>query len=93
MLIVALVAIIGIVGAYAISPYFTSSTVNETLPNSAIPLKMEDTTMMDDTVIQTYEGTFVGVGDGIHDAQGMVRTIPLNDGNTILRLENFKATN
>lgn len=107
LIIVALVAIIGIGGiggAYAISPYFTSSTVNEVLPNSAIPLKMEDTTimkdepmmenepMMEDMIIQTYGGTFVGVGDGIHDAQGIVRTIPLNDGN-VLRLENFKATN
>lgn len=104
LIIVALVAIIGIGGAYAISPYFTSSTVNEVLPNSAIPLKMEDTTimkdepmmenepMMEDMMIQTYGGTFVGVGDGIHDAQGIVRTIPLNDGN-VLRLENFKATN
>ncbi|MEC4848793.1 MAG: DM13 domain-containing protein [Nitrosarchaeum sp.] len=105
LIIVALVAIIGIGGAYAISPYFTSSTVNEALPNSAIPLKMEDTPimkdepmmenepMMEDMMIQTYGGTFVGVGDGIHDAQGIVRTIPLNDGNNVLRLENFKATN
>ena len=99
LIIVALVAIIGIGVAYAISPYFTSSTINEALPNSAIPLKIEDTTMMKDESmmkdmkIQTYVGTFVGVGDGIHDAQGMVRTIPLNDGNNVLRLENFKATN
>lgn len=105
LIIVVLVAIIGIGVTYAISPYFTSSTVNEVLPNSAIPLKMEDTTMMkdesmmkdeptiEDMIIQTYGGTFVGVGDGIHDAQGMVRTIPLNDGNNVLRLENFKATN
>ncbi len=99
LIIVALVAIIGIGVAYAISPYFASSTVNEVLPNSAIPLKMEDTTIMKDEPImedmqmQTYAGTFVGVGDGIHDAQGMVRTIPLNDGTNVLRLENFKATN
>ena len=98
LIIIALVAIIGMGVAYAISPYFTSSTVNETLPNSAIPLKMEDTTMKDesmmkDVIIQTYAGTFVGVDDGIHDAQGTVRTIPLNDGNNVLRLENFKATN
>lgn len=105
LIIIALVAIIGIGVAYAISSYFTSSIVNEILPNSTIPLKMEDTTMMkdefmmenepmmEDMKIQTYVGVFVGVGNGIHDAQGIVRTIPLNDGNNVLRLENFKATN
>lgn len=99
LLVIAIVAIIGIGGAYAISPYFTNSTADEAIPNSAIPLKMDDTTMMEDepmmegNAIQTYSGTFVGVGDGIHDAEGMVRTIPLDDGNNVLRLENFKATN
>jgi hypothetical protein len=93
LLIIAIVAIIGVGAAYAISPYFTNSTVNEALPNSTTPLTMEDESMMEDIARQTYEGTFVGVGDGIHDAQGMVRTISLNDGNNVLRLENFKATN
>lgn len=99
LLVIAIVAIIGMGVAYAISPYFTNSTVDEALPNTAIPLKMEDITimkdkpMMEDITIQTYAGTFVGVGDGIHDAQGMVRTISLDDGNNVLRLENFKATN
>nr|MDQ3883616.1 DM13 domain-containing protein [Thermoproteota archaeon] len=40
-----------------------------------------------------YTGTFVGVNDGIHNAEGMARVIPLDDGSMILRLENFKATN
>jgi hypothetical protein len=44
-------------------------------------------------IIQIYTGTFVGVGDGIHDAQGMTRVIPLDNGNNVLRLEDFKATN
>ena len=92
LLVVAIVAIIGMGVAYAISPYFTNSTVDEALPNSAIP-KLDDEPMMEDTTIETYAGTFVGVGDGIHDAQGTVRTISLDYGNNILRLENFKATN
>jgi len=92
LLVVAIVAIIGMGVAYAISPYFTNSTVDEALPNSAIP-KLDDEPMMEDTAIETYAGTFVGVGDGIHDAQGTVRTIPLDHGNNVLRLENFKATN
>ncbi|MCH9657590.1 DM13 domain-containing protein [archaeon] len=41
----------------------------------------------------SYAGTFVGVGDGIHDAQGSAYTIPLEDGTEVLRLENFKSTN
>jgi hypothetical protein len=38
-------------------------------------------------------GEFVGVNDGIHNAEGMAKVIPLDDGSMILRLENFKATN
>ena len=43
--------------------------------------------------LMTYSGTFVGTGDGIHDAQGDAYTIPLEDGSTVLRLENFQSTN
>jgi len=43
--------------------------------------------------LMTYSGTFVGVGDGIHDAQGTAKTIPLENGNNVLRLEDFKSTN
>ena len=41
----------------------------------------------------TYSGTFVGVNDGIHNAEGMAKVIRLDDASMILRLENFKATN
>jgi len=91
-LVIVIVAIIGMGGIYAISPYFTNSTIDEALPNSVIRSMMEEP-MMEDNIILTYSGTFVGVGDGIHDAQGMVRTISVSDGNNVLRLENFKATN
>jgi hypothetical protein len=40
-----------------------------------------------------FAGTFVGVNDGIHNAEGMAKVIRLDDSNMILRLENFKATN
>ena len=135
------------VAAYALSPYFTESSVDEALPTGAItqPIKdstsvvmeksdepmmdekmmmddemmmdetvmddemmmdetvmdetvmddemMMDETMMDETIPMTYAGTFIGVGDGIHDAQGDAYTIPLEDGSNVLRLENFKSTN
>ena len=54
---------------------------------------MEEETMMEETVSISYAGTFIGVGDGIHDAQGDAYTIPLEDGSNVLRLENFQSTN
>ena len=38
-------------------------------------------------------GSFVGVGDGIHNAEGIAKVIPLGDGSNILRLENLQVTN
>lgn len=37
-------------------------------------------------------GNFVGVGDGIHDASGVAKVIATN-GNSALRLEDFRSTN
>ena len=37
--------------------------------------------------------SFIGAGDGFHNAEGLVKVIPLGDRTTILRLENFKSTN
>jgi hypothetical protein len=38
-------------------------------------------------------GSFVGVGDGIHNAEGTTKVFLLQDGNSILRLENLHVTN
>jgi len=54
---------------------------------------MMEETMMEETIPISYAGTFVGIGDGIHDAQGNTYTVPLESGNDVLRLENFKSTN
>jgi Electron transfer DM13 len=41
-----------------------------------------------------YVGEFVGVNDGIHNAEGQVKVLKLNDSATnFLRLEDFQATN
>lgn len=40
-----------------------------------------------------YSGAFVGVNDGIHNAEGQVVVFQLGDGSSILRLEDFKSTN
>ena len=106
ILIAITVVIVGGISAYAVSPYFTESTIDEALPSGAIiPTKSSDTMMeeemMEDTMMEeemrqtpiTYAGTFVGVGDGIHDAQGETYTISLDDGSNVLRLENFQSTN
>jgi hypothetical protein len=38
-------------------------------------------------------GSFVGVGDGIHDAQGVAKVIPIEGGGNVLRLEDLVVTN
>jgi hypothetical protein len=38
-------------------------------------------------------GSFVGVGDGIHDAEGIAKIIPIEDGGNVLRLEDLVVTN
>ncbi len=37
--------------------------------------------------------TFVGVNDGVHNAEGLAKIIPLSNNSNILRLENLKVTN
>ena len=46
-----------------------------------------------DTSRNMLLGKFIGVNDGIHNAEGVAKVIALDDGTSILRLENFKATN
>jgi len=38
-------------------------------------------------------GSFVGAGDGIHDAQGIAKVIPIEGGGNVLRLEDLEVTN
>jgi hypothetical protein len=38
-------------------------------------------------------GSFVGVGDGIHDAHGIAKVIPIESGSNVLRLEDLVVTN
>ena len=140
-------------GIYAISPLFTSNTVNEPLPTTAagvnkntalhdyqkfismndqdrsnaakqmsqreknivmigasqINKTINESAITTDTIKQRQQqqqqksnattarsiltGSFIGAGDGFHNAEGLVRVIPLEDESTILRLENFKSTN
>lgn len=90
---IAAALVIAGIAAYAVSPYFTESTVNEELPDNIarqadVPDGMEPEPMPAD-----YMGTFVGVNDGIHNAEGMASVLSLDDGSQILRLEDFYSTN
>ena len=38
-------------------------------------------------------GDFMGVNDGIHNAEGKVKILRLSDGSQIVRLEDFRSTN
>ena len=71
------IVVIGIVG-YTAGPLFFDVTVNEEMPIASLAIPM---------------GSFVGVGDGIHDTQGDVLIIESDDGSRFLRFENFKASN
>lgn len=84
--ILAGVLVVAGIASYALSPYLLESEIHEDLP---------DGIMSDDTgdVLQTYGGTFVGVNDGIHNAEGVARVLPQSDGSHVLRLEDFYSTN
>ena len=70
--------VIAVFAVGIVSPYFYDTTVDEVIPTASAALP---------------QGQFVGVGDGIHDAQGMAKIIQIQDGTEYLRLENFKSTN
>ncbi|HEY8140434.1 MAG TPA: DM13 domain-containing protein [Nitrososphaera sp.] len=105
-IIVAAVAVPAIV--YAASPLFINTTINEPVPVTETgddqPGSMEDQDggMIDKGDSMTEDepamadkeisGKFVGVGDGIHDASGLAKVIPI-DGSSVLRLEDFRSTN
>ena len=56
--------------------------------------RMDENMDNNNTLIQTtMTGSFVGVNDGIHNAEGIAKIIRLEDNNNILRLEGLMATN
>jgi hypothetical protein len=77
-------AIIIPLGVYTISPFFIERQIDESLP-----VTNTETTITQQTL---FTGSFVGVMDGIHNAQGKANVIRVSDTN-YLRLEDFRATN
>ena len=76
--VIAIAVIASVIVAYAAGPLFFDVEVNEEMPASNLAIQM---------------GNFIGVGDGIHDAQGEVLIIDADDGYQFLKLEHFSATN
>ena len=59
------------------------STVNQNMTEAATTLGQASLLI----------GNFIGVNDGIHNAEGLAKVTPIDDASMILRLEDFKATN
>lgn len=82
-------------GIYAASPLFINTMIDEQLPVAAGEDNVtEDNSMADKTgdsmMEKSLSGSFVGVGDGIHNAEGVAKVIPLDgSNNNILRLEDL----
>jgi hypothetical protein len=77
---------------YAASPLFFNITIDEEIPMAKTDADREtqNTETMQPIVLAL--GSFVGVGDGIHNAEGTAKVLSFDDAQ-FLRLEDFKATN
>jgi len=81
-----IIAVAAVVAGYYASPLFVNTTVDEALPEI----------MQSGDVKTLFNGNFMGVDDGVHNAEGQAKILGVSDGQAMhkaLRLENFKATN
>jgi len=69
-----------------------NNTINENAITPSI-VKQQQQQQQQSNASRIITGSFIGAGDGFHNAEGLVKVIPLGDRTTILRLENFKSTN
>ena len=92
---------------YAASPLFINTYIDEpapgTFPDDSMQDKGSEDAPMEDKndgmadeakpgVFTQLFGDFVGVGDGVHSAEGVAKVVRL-DGSSTLRLEDFRSTN
>ena len=69
-------------------------SMDQILSQQQQPQLQNNTTSTTSTRQSTLRtGSFVGVGDGIHNAEGIAKVIPLQDRSNTLRLENLHVTN
>ena len=69
-----------------------NNTINESSITTTETIKQRQQSNAT-TAHNVMTGSFIGAGDGFHNAEGLARVIQVRDGSTILRLENFKSTN
>ena len=61
---------------------------------SVIDESMNDTVRLSESNNSLISGSFIGVNDGIHNARGTAKLVPLKQEDlNVLRLENLKVTN
>ena len=70
-----------------------NNSINEPMNRTLVQEEKQGTPNATSTPIVPRTGSFIGVGDGIHYAEGLAKTIPLQDGRSALRLENLHVTN
>jgi hypothetical protein len=71
-----------------------NTTIDESMSQINQSLSQQQTSQTrNETSDLLLTGSFIGVGDGIHDAQGIAKVIPIEGGGDILRLENLTVTN
>jgi hypothetical protein len=66
----------------------TAAEQNTTTINEPMTMNIDQSTPKTGLI-----GNFIGVGDGIHNAEGLAKILTLSTGSPILRLEDFKSTN
>ena len=70
-----------------------TSFIDEAM-NETVSLSSSTTTTSAGLNNSIISGSFIGVNDGIHNAEGVAKVIPLQqDDANVLRLENLKVTN
>jgi K+/H+ antiporter YhaU regulatory subunit KhtT len=71
-----------------------NNTINENAVIHRTINQQQQQSNTNTTAVSTIRtGSFIGAGDGFHNAEGLAKVIPLGDKSSILRLENFKSTN
>jgi hypothetical protein len=64
-----------------------TTTINETMTTT---MDISQNTEQNKNLLV---GDFMGINDGIHNAEGKAKILTLTDGSQILRLEDFRSTN
>ena len=75
----------------------SASKINNSIDESMDQVQQQQQQQTQNTITTASTlrtGSFFGVGDGIHNAEGEAKVIPFQDGDSnILRLENLRVTN